>query len=175
MSIEPLICAALQSNSSLLISLDIEGITGSHTALIDSGSSANFIDPQYAHWLSLPLTELSSPWQVLGINGKEVRDAVRFKCTLRITVQSHFFTPTFFCLPLGDRDTILGLPWLRQANPDIGWLSMVVKLPDPLIAEAADIIAFSSPLFTIPTEYEQFKEVFGEQFFASLPPHRPYN
>ncbi|QRV99683.1 Retrotransposable element Tf2 protein [Ceratobasidium sp. AG-Ba] len=143
------------------MSLDIEGITGSHTALIDSGSSANFIDPQYARRLSLPLTELISPRQVLGINGKEVRDTVRFKCTLRITVQSDSFTTTFFCLPLGDRDIVLGLPWLRQANPDIDWPAMIVKLPDPLTAQAADISAFSSPLFTIPSD-----------LFASPPPIR---
>ncbi|QRV92840.1 Retrotransposable element Tf2 protein [Ceratobasidium sp. AG-Ba] len=175
MSIDPLICAALQSKSSLLISMDIEGITGSHTALIDSGSSANFIDPQYARRLSLPLTELSSPRQVLGINGKEVRDAVRFKCTLKITVQSHSFTTTFFCLPLGDKDIILGLPWLKQANPDIDWPSMILKLPDPLIAKAAQVIASSAPPFNIPPEHEQFRDVFGEQFFAALPPHRPYD
>ncbi|QRV96659.1 Retrotransposable element Tf2 protein [Ceratobasidium sp. AG-Ba] len=143
--------------------------------LIESGSSANFIDSQYARWLSLPLTELSCPWQVLGINCKEVRDAMHFKCTLTIAVQSHSFTAAFFCLPLGNRDVVLGLPWLKQANPQIDWPSMMLKIPEPLSANAANVTASNKTAFNIPTEFELFKDVFGEQFFASLPPHCPYN
>ncbi|QRV94487.1 Retrotransposable element Tf2 protein [Ceratobasidium sp. AG-Ba] len=154
--------------------MDNEGIPGSHTALNDSGSSANFIKPQYARRLSLPLTVLSSPRQ-LGINGKEVRDAVRFECTLKVTVQSHSFTATFFCLPLGDRDIILGLPWLKQANPDINWPSTVLTLHDTLIAKAVHVMAFSESSFKIPPAYERFRNVFGEQFCTALPPHRPYD
>jgi hypothetical protein len=61
MSIEPLFCAALQSNKLPLFNIDIEGITESQQALIDSGSSANFIDPQFACSHNIPLIELDSP------------------------------------------------------------------------------------------------------------------
>ncbi|QRW02843.1 Retrotransposable element Tf2 protein [Ceratobasidium sp. AG-Ba] len=164
MSIKPLICAALQSKSSVLILLGIKGTTGSHTAPIDSGSSANFIDRQYACQLSLPFTELSSPWEVLGI--KEVWDAVHFNCTLNMTVETHSFTSTSFCLPLGDRDIILGFPWLKQAGPDIDWPSTTLKLPEPLSSKSASITR-STPLFKVPPEYLEFSKVFGEEFFSS--------
>jgi hypothetical protein len=61
MSQEPLYCAALFSNKSLLLTWDIEGITAPQLALSDSASSANFIDGQFAHRHSLPLIELDSP------------------------------------------------------------------------------------------------------------------
>jgi hypothetical protein len=67
MSQEPLCCAALFSNKSLLLTLDIEGITAPQLALIDSGSSANFIDAQFALQHSLALIELDTPCQVIRI------------------------------------------------------------------------------------------------------------
>ncbi|KAF8747244.1 hypothetical protein RHS01_11370 [Rhizoctonia solani] len=60
----------------------IEGITDTQTALIDSGSSANFIDPQFACSHNIPLIELDSPRSVIGINGKQVHDPIRFKAQL---------------------------------------------------------------------------------------------
>ncbi|QRV73870.1 Retrotransposable element Tf2 protein [Ceratobasidium sp. AG-Ba] len=107
---------------------------------------------QYACQLSPPFTELSSPWEVLGINSKEVWDAVRFNCTLNITVETHSFTSTSFCLPLGDSDIILGLPWFKQADPDIDWPSTTLKLPEPLSGKSASITR-STPLFKVPPEY----------------------
>jgi hypothetical protein len=92
MSQEPLYCAALFSNKSLLLTLDMEGITAPQLTLIDSGSSANFIDGQFAHQHSLPVIELDSPHQVIGINGKEVNDSIRFKCKLSFTSQNWNFS-----------------------------------------------------------------------------------
>jgi hypothetical protein len=96
MSQEPLYCAALFSNKLILLTLDIEGVTAPRLALIDSGSSANFIDGQFAHRHSLPLIELDSPGQVIGINGKEVKDSIRFKCKLSSTSQNRNFSATFY-------------------------------------------------------------------------------
>ncbi|QRV97850.1 Retrotransposable element Tf2 protein [Ceratobasidium sp. AG-Ba] len=52
---------------------------------------------------------------------------------------------------------------------------MVLKLHDLVIAKAAHVMASSELPFKIPPEYEQFRDVFGEQFFTALPPHRPYD
>ncbi|QRW06296.1 Retrotransposable element Tf2 protein [Ceratobasidium sp. AG-Ba] len=165
-------CFAIKS--SLLISLDIEGTTGCQTALIDSGSSENFIDPQYPRQLSLLLTELRSPRQVLGINGKEVRDAERFKCTIKITVETHSCTSAFLCLPMGDLDIIIGVPWLKQANLDIDWPSMTLKILESSSGKSANI-TLGAPIFKVTQEYLEFSKVFGEELFSSLPPHRLYD
>jgi hypothetical protein len=172
MSQEPLYCAALFSNISVLLTLDIEGITASQLALIDSRSSANFIDGQFAHQHSLPLIELDSPHQVIGINGKEVKDSIRFKCKLSFTSQNRKFSTTFYCLPLGDRQLILGMPWLHETNPNINWKSLSISIPQIESAKLAEAVSASEEL---PSEFQEFTEVLGEEFFTKLPPHRPYD
>jgi len=36
----------------------------------------------------------------------------------------------FYVIQCGNEDVILGLPWLREANPIIDWVSGTVELPD---------------------------------------------
>jgi hypothetical protein len=158
MSEEPLYCAALFSNKSLLLTLVIEGITAPQLALIDSGSSANFIDGQFACRHSLPLNELDSPRQVIRINGKEVKDSIRFICKLSFTSQNWKFSATFYCLPLGDRQLILGMPWLHEANPDINWKCLHISIPQIESAKLAESVSASKEL---PSEFQEFSRVFG--------------
>jgi hypothetical protein len=172
MSKEPLYCAALFLNKSLLLTLDTEGITAPQLTLIDSGLSANFIDGQFACRHFLPLIELDSPHQVIRINRKDVKDSIRFKCKLSFTSQNPNFTATFYCLPLGDRQLILGMPWLHEANPDIKWKSLRVSIPQIESVLLAKAVSASKVL---PSEFQEFSEVFGEGFFTKLPPHRPYD
>ena len=37
---------------------------------------------------------------------------------------------TFYVIQCGNEDIILGLPWLREANPSIDWAAGTVMLPD---------------------------------------------
>ncbi|KAF8747242.1 hypothetical protein RHS01_11373 [Rhizoctonia solani] len=154
MSIEPLFCAALQTNKSPLLTIDIEGITDTQTALIDSGSSANFIDPQFARSHNIPLIELDSPRSVIGINGKQA------------------FSAIFYALPLGNRNLILGTPWLKLANPDIDWTTMKVSLR---LATEARTGSINPEPQNLPVEFQEFQKVFSEEFFTTLPEHCPYD
>ncbi|CCO31695.1 Retrotransposable element Tf2 155 kDa protein type 1 [Rhizoctonia solani AG-1 IB] len=172
MSIEPLFSAALQSNESPLFNIDIEGITESQQALIDSGSSANFIDPQFARSHNIPLIELDSPRTVIGINGRQVRDSIRFKCRLVFNAQGRRFSAVFYLLPLGNRNLILGTPWLILANPDINWRTLEVSLRPPVEARASEI---APPITSIPEEFKAFQKVFSDDFFTTLPAHRSYD
>ncbi|CCO34985.1 Retrotransposable element Tf2 155 kDa protein type 1 [Rhizoctonia solani AG-1 IB] len=172
MSIEPMFCAALQSNKSPLFNIDIEGITESQQALIDSGSSANFIDPQFACSHNIPLIELDSPQTVIGINGRQVRDSIRFKCCLVFNAQGRRFSALFYLLPLGNRNLILGTPWLILANPDINWRTLEVSLCSPVEARASEIAA---PITSIPEEFKAFQKVFSNNFFTTLPAHCSYD
>ncbi|QRW21857.1 Retrotransposable element Tf2 protein [Rhizoctonia solani] len=88
------------------------------TALIDSGSSANFVDPQFARSHNIPLIELDSPRSVI-INGKQVCNPIRFKAQLVFSSQNRQLSTIFYALPHGNRNLILGTPWLKLANPDI--------------------------------------------------------
>jgi hypothetical protein len=145
MSQEPLYCATLFSNKSLLLTLDIEGITAPQLALMDSGSSANFIDGQFAHRHSLPLIELDSPRPHIGINGKEVKDSIRFRCKLSFISQTRNFSATFYSLPLGAWQLILDMPGLHEINPDINWKSLSISIPQIESAKLAESVSASQP------------------------------
>jgi len=36
----------------------------------------------------------------------------------------------FYVIECGNEDVILGLPWLREANPIVDWATGTVELPD---------------------------------------------
>ncbi|CCO34032.1 Retrotransposable element Tf2 155 kDa protein type 1 [Rhizoctonia solani AG-1 IB] len=172
MSIEPLFCAALQSNKSPLFNIDIEGITESQQALIDSGSSTNFIDPQFACSHNIPLIELDSPRVVIGIHGKQVQDSIRFKCRLVFNAQGRCFSAVFYLLPLGNCNLILGTPWHILANPDINWRTLEVLLCPSVEPRVLDIAALTT---SIPEEFKAFQKVFSNNFFTTLPAHCSYD
>ncbi|KAF8703620.1 K02A2.6-like, partial [Rhizoctonia solani] len=172
MSIEPLFCAALQTNKSPLLTIDIEGITDTQTALIDSGSSANFIDPQFARSHSIPLIELDSPHSVIGINGKQVRNPICFKAWLVFSSQNRQFSAIFYALPLGNRILVFGTPLLKLVNPDIDWITMNVSL---CLATEAQAGSINPEPQNLPVEFQELQKVFSEEFFTTLPEHRPYD
>ncbi|QRW17972.1 Retrotransposable element Tf2 protein [Rhizoctonia solani] len=163
---------SLQTNKSPLLTIDIEGITDTQTALIDSGSSANFIDPQFALSHNIPLIELDSPHSVIGINGKQVRNPICFKAWLVFSSQNRQFSAIFYALPLGNRKLILGTPWLKLADPDIDWTTMKVSL---CLATEAQAGSINPEPQNLPVEFQDFQKVFSEEFFTTLPEHCPYD
>jgi hypothetical protein len=60
------------------------------------------------------------------MKGKEVKDSIRFKCKLSFTSPTWNFSTTFYSLPLGDWQLILGMPWLHEANPNMIWKSLSI-------------------------------------------------
>ncbi|CCO35677.1 Retrotransposon-derived protein PEG10 AltName: Full=Embryonal carcinoma differentiation-regulated protein [Rhizoctonia solani AG-1 IB] len=140
--------------------------------MIDSGSSANFIDPQFACSHNIPLIELDSPCTVIVINSRQVHDSICFKCCLVFNAQIRHFSALFYLLPLGNCNLILGTPWLILANPDINWRTLEVLLCPPLEAHASDI---APPITSIPEEFKAFQKVFSNNFFTTLPAHRSYD
>ncbi|KAB5587857.1 Retrotransposable element Tf2 [Ceratobasidium theobromae] len=77
----------------------------------------------------------------------------------------------FYCLPLGSQSLILGMPWLSDANPLINWRTLAITILDTeqgYLAEPAKALA-------VPPEFQEFTQVFGEEFFTTLPPHCPYD
>ncbi|QRW18350.1 Retrotransposable element Tf2 protein [Rhizoctonia solani] len=107
------------TNDTLSTYTSIEGIMDPIKTLIDSGSSQNFMDITFARNLKIPLIELHSPRTVIAIDGKE----------------------TFYAMPLGDTPLILGLSWLREANPTICWrdFSLSYKDEEPIKGKLAEV------------------------------------
>ncbi|CCO30463.1 Transposon Ty3-I Gag-Pol polyprotein AltName: Full=Gag3-Pol3 [Rhizoctonia solani AG-1 IB] len=152
--------------------MDIEGITETQQALIDSGSSVNFIDSQFACSHNLPLIELDSPQGVIGMNSKQLRDSVCFKCHLVFNAQGQCFSTVFYLLPLENCNLILGTPWLILTNCDINRRTLGVLLCHSVEARASEI---APPAIGIPEKFKAFQKVFGNNFFRTLSAHRHYD
>ena len=68
-------------------------------------------------------------------------------------------------MPLGDTDTILGMTWVKVANPKISW-------PTHELEYWKDIQGKTSSVTTIPPEFQDYADVFNKELFQRLPPHR---
>lgn len=85
------------------------------TFLIDSGSSACFIDKHRACTLA-GIQSLPSPVQVKVAGGKLLGCVQYFPC-LEWKCQGHVFSDSFRVLEINSYDGIIGLDWLAQHSP----------------------------------------------------------
>ncbi|CCO37321.1 hypothetical protein RSOLAG1IB_12443 [Rhizoctonia solani AG-1 IB] len=66
--------------------------------------------------------------------------------------------------------------WLSSENPKIKWPTSTITFPkEESVAIASEEEPDPDPLSLIPPDYHEFAQVFGEEEFKVLPPHRDYN
>ncbi|QRV77082.1 Retrotransposable element Tf2 protein [Ceratobasidium sp. AG-Ba] len=148
----------------------VKGIMDPISTLVDSGSSKNFLDINFAKNNNIPLTPLVNPRTVIAIDGKELPNKIKNKTTLEVEIEGWTFDVTFFVMDLGDTDMILGLDWLQEADPDINWKTLEISWKGrPLTAKAG------KDLPTIPEEFMEFIDVFSEELLKKLPEHRSFD
>lgn len=97
--------------------------------LLDSGASGLFIDKAYVTHNQIPTRKLLRPIPVLNIDGTPnnaglITDVV----SLVLRYDGHSERALFAVTSLGNQDLILGLPWLRQHNPEVDWKTGKVKM-----------------------------------------------
>lgn len=70
-------------------------------------------------------------------------------------------------MPIGETSLILGMTWLKKANPQIKWDAFSLSFKEePLVGKAGDAET------KLPEEFQDFTKVFSEQAFQELLPHR---
>ena len=92
------------------------------SALIDSGASENFLSPDLVEHFSIPTHQIPKPKIVHNVDGtKNNIGNVTHAATLRIHYQGEDTEHTFYVIDLGDDHMLLGMPFLKAANPHINW------------------------------------------------------
>ena len=81
-------------------------------ALIDSGSSCNFIDIAFTQKNKIPLIELPNPKPVEGIDGNNTKNPIWFKAWITFKIAHKTSTQRFYAMPLRGETIILGMTWL---------------------------------------------------------------
>ena len=99
--------------------LDFEG-----RALVDSGATGNFISMDLVEKWCLPTEEIPTPIQVRLADGSEI---ILEETLTRLTLSVAGDTDTsvleldLMVVPNLKFDLILGIPWLKEANPHVNW------------------------------------------------------
>jgi len=55
---------------------------------------------------------------------------IRLTVSLTLRIGDKDERRSFYVIQCRNKDVILGLPWLREANPTIDWTSGMIELPD---------------------------------------------
>ncbi|KAL0197996.1 hypothetical protein M9458_006536, partial [Cirrhinus mrigala] len=163
------------------------------SALIDSGSSGNFISTKCLKELHLPRHH--QIYSVTTIQGKPLgRGVVRYSSPF-ITLQIGFHHEDLRFLVLEDStvNIILGRPWLQVHQPEIRWdpcniirwsqkcstqcMSLLSHPRSIHTTVASTQIESPEPVFMpeIPAEYRAYQDVFSKLAATQLPPHRPWD
>jgi hypothetical protein len=128
-----LIVAATPSSHSFDLKVEIQTTDTEEvktiTALLDSGASGMFIDTDYVKEQKLNTRRLSRPIPVNNVDGtpneagpiEEIVDVI-------LRYETHTEQTKFVVTRLGGQQMLLGLPWLKEHNPEIDWASGEVKM-----------------------------------------------
>jgi hypothetical protein len=114
---EPEISINAISGSSGSKSMRLVGVLHSQrvSILIDSGSTHNFLDPSLLSKVHLSVAAI--PCLTVKIaNGDSIQSFGKIDA-LTIRAQGHTITTTFYLIPLGGCDLVLGVEWLRTLGP----------------------------------------------------------
>ena len=126
--------------------IPIQLIVPSHTmkavnthALVDSGADISCIDWDFVkkHWL--PTTKLETPiWAQNVDNSYNKKEDILYTCTLFLNVEGIALKTILHVMACGWDNVILGLPWLKAANPSIDWKNRTLSL-DKSIDQSAEL------------------------------------
>lgn len=131
LSIEAIVQADMKGQS-MHIPIDIcpKDQAAHHTkALIDSGASGMFISEKLVRGMGLKARRLPLPIPVYNVDGTsnklgEIKEAI----TLDLEIEGQRNSTHLFVTGLGKNDLILGMTWLRKANPVINWEAGTLRL-----------------------------------------------
>lgn len=100
--------------------------------LLDSGASVNCVSSKWARDNKLTLMNLAKTAEVRMADGTTYQGRMQVK-DAAIKIGKYQGKATFIELPLPDIDVILGMPWLKQVNPSINWITARVATRDGCI------------------------------------------
>jgi hypothetical protein len=164
-----------KSKSLLTIQIQPKDQAESFISLIDSGATANFMNPAMVEKLKLPKISLSQPQNIRMLDRSLPRTGkVWHKVKLHFECQGLPSIAEFLVCPIGTNQAILRMPWLKDQNPQINWKKQSITLSEEAKI-ASEEEADKDPLKGLLEIYHQFAKVFGKEEFKVLPPHRPYD
>jgi hypothetical protein len=99
-------------------------------ALLDSGSSANFISGDATLRAGLKPSLKKDLYPLHVANGERMLHEllIKHEVVIKLDIQGHYEKICLDVFGLAAHDIILGLPWLREHNPQIDWINRTLSL-----------------------------------------------
>ena len=96
-------------------------------ALVNSGADIFCIDPDFVKKHNLPTMKLSIPIWARNANHSHNKNGdIQYTCDLFVDTQGLAQKVTLYIMTCGKENIILGLPWLRKANPTVDWITQTL-------------------------------------------------
>jgi hypothetical protein len=148
----------------------VKSTRGHLLALVDSGSTCNFVHPLALPDLHYEFLKDDSVFITLADGSSNTYDVKQFQIAIKLLdVDLEKSQHSFISWNNLKYDLILGLPWLQKANPNIEWTTLSVTKTVVVGSAAID-------LNSLPEEYHSFAHVFDTPTdTACLPPSRPFD
>ena len=90
--------------------------------LLDCRAGGIFLDQNFTQKHNLRTTKLEQPIRAQNVDGTDNKQGIIcFYTDLNIRISDRTFLERFYITRLGNQKVILGLPWLREHNPEIDW------------------------------------------------------
>jgi len=119
----PVSFPVIQSNSSKKVETK---------ALIDCGARGRFIDQNFIRRVGLKTTRLKFPLPAYNVDGTlNKTGTIRHYVKLPLWIGGRTRNEVLLVSGLGKNKIILGIPWLRDNNPDINWKRETMRWRDP--------------------------------------------
>lgn len=97
--------------------------------MLNSGATGLFVSKRYAERTKLPLQRLQQVLPLHNIDRSNNKAGVITHFTrLHLQIGDHDKEWDFLVTDLGPENMILGLPWLREVNPQIDWKEGILDI-----------------------------------------------
>ena len=131
--------------------IPIQLVVPSHTmkaidtkALINSGASISCIDWGFVRKQKLPTQHLKTLIQARNAdNSVNSKGVIWFTTTLFLNIGGVTRRATLYVMNLGNKNIILGLPWLKDVNPSIDWTQKTLSIRESLDQSQGLFCSFS--------------------------------
>ena len=114
----------LATQQGLHLKLEAHILSQPTKVMIDSGATGNYMSPNFKAHLGLLRIKKAQPEPISGLNGENLGSHLSEESGfVHIAVLGHKEQINFDVTPLGQYNVVLGIPWLRNHNPEINWRS----------------------------------------------------
>jgi hypothetical protein len=135
--------------------------------MVDSGATALFIGEAFAKHHNMLLEPLENPIKLLNIDGTQNKSGkilYKTRLILRTGVKERKYD--FLVTDCGLESVVLGLPWLRIANPDIDWAKGELCLGDEEGVDPSSGDSWEPNIFKIVTNRMDHRILLAERILG---------